>query len=88
MNRAKQIKTTQWMEAAQEGCFDACEQPNELTFLSIPEGICLRNCVTKLNYLMPMLDRRVQNSSWIEEYERLQDYRKSKGYLNPLHPDL
>ena len=33
----------------QENCFNACAKPNDLTFLTIQEGMCLRNCITKFS---------------------------------------
>ena len=50
---------TQWAQASHEACFDLCEQNNELTFMSIEEGSCMRNCVSKLNFMTPYLNKRL-----------------------------
>ena len=39
----------------QDACFDKCAEDNDFTFLSIREGKCFRNCVTKASYYYPTL---------------------------------
>ena len=44
-------------EQTHEACFNMCATPNDLTFLSIGEGKCLRNCFTKTGYMMPAVQK-------------------------------
>ena len=60
-----------------------CEQNNDLTFMSIPEGKCMRNCVVKLNNLTPAINRKLMGSSMMESAQEYLDYKLSKGYKEP-----
>ena len=53
--RVETTALTQWIENGHEGCLNACSVDNELTFLSIHEGRCFRNCLLKLNHIWPSL---------------------------------
>ena len=75
---------SQWHENASEACFEKCVENNELTFMSVQEGMCLRNCVIKLNYMIPELERRLRSSPWHDEFKKYRDYKESKGYKEPL----
>ena len=48
---------TSKIEHTQDACYDMCEQDNNLTFLGIQEGKCFRNCVTKIGYMVPALQK-------------------------------
>ncbi len=58
------ILMTQWTQTTHEACFDLCEQNNDMTIMSIEEGMCMRNCVMKVNSITPFLFKKLKDSSW------------------------
>ena len=42
-------------EMLQENCFDICGNKSDMPFLSVSEGLCFRNCVTKFAVFYPTL---------------------------------
>jgi hypothetical protein len=38
-----------------DNCFAKCEQANEAPFMTVSEGLCFRNCITKFNAFYPTL---------------------------------
>ena len=60
VRREKLTLAASFMEHTHDRCFDMCEQANDLTFLSIPEGKCFRNCITKIGYLLPAVHKSFQ----------------------------
>ena len=58
VRRQRLTNMASFYEHAQDACFDLCEdKKSDLTFLSIKEGKCLRNCVMKIGYLMPAVQK-------------------------------
>ena len=52
-------------EVLHENCFEACAtKAPELPFLSVQEGLCFRNCVTKFSVFYPTLQVSLQNSDF------------------------
>ena len=78
------VNGIQFLYNAHEGCFDLCEQTNSLTFMSVNEGMCMRNCVQKLNGMLPVLTRRLGDCTYTQEKQRFDEYRESKGYADPM----
>ena len=79
---------TQWMEAAHGGCLELCEQNNDLTFLSISEGKCFRNCLSKLNFLTPTFQISYINSGYHMKYNEYKAEREEMGYPIVLSKDF
>ena len=46
---------TSFYSSMHDACFDKCSSNNDLTFLSIQEGRCFRNCLTKVSYYYPTI---------------------------------
>lgn len=36
----------------QTNCYEACDEGSEFTFLTLNEGLCMRNCITKFGVVM------------------------------------
>ena len=57
-------------EALHENCFDICAtRAPELPFLSLQEGLCFRNCVTKFSVFYPTLKRNLETADY-RHYEQ------------------
>jgi hypothetical protein len=46
-------------ETIQEQCFTKCAQHDEIPLLSLQEGYCFRNCVTKISSFYPSLQNNL-----------------------------
>ena len=52
-------------EALHENCFDICAtKAPELPFLSLQEGLCFRNCVTKFSVFYPTLRTNLETADF------------------------
>ena len=52
-------------EALHETCFDICAtKAPELPFLSVQEGMCMRNCVTKFSVFYPTLRINLEHADY------------------------
>ena len=55
---------TSFMMNANFACYDKCNTVNDLTFMSIKEGKCYRNCISKLNYYMPTIRPAIEGTAY------------------------
>ena len=56
-------------EALHDNCFGLCAtKAPELPFLSVPEGLCFRNCITKFSVFYPTLRRNLETADY-KHYE-------------------
>ena len=78
--RFRMTDTTHWLESAHNACFDVCEQNNELTFLSIQEGKCFRNCISKLNFLTPHFGKQYIGTAFEQRWNDYREARADAGY--------
>ena len=46
------------------GCFARCVEDNDQAFMTITEGKCFRNCMTKMSYFYPTLRKNLENSPY------------------------
>ena len=83
LQRVRVTTEAQWNHAATQGCYDVCQQENELAFLSIQEGRCFRNCISKLSFFYPSLNKSLVGSGYQNTEQELEEYRNSKGYFTP-----
>ena len=57
-------------EVLQDNCFDLCNnEGSDLPFLSVPEGLCFRNCITKFAVFYPTLQQNLAHADF-RHYER------------------
>ena len=57
-------------EALHENCFAVCgNKQDDLPFLSVAEGLCFRNCVTKFSVFYPTLQANLASADF-RHYER------------------
>ena len=42
-----------FMEATHEGCYTKCTSKPDVTYLTMQEGLCFRNCLSKFNSWYP-----------------------------------
>ena len=57
-------------ESLHENCFDLCAtKAPELPFLSVQEGTCLRNCITKFSVFYPTLRNNLATADF-RHYEQ------------------
>ena len=66
-----------------DACYDTCAEDNELTFLSVPEGKCYRNCVTKISYLHPILVDNMQDTGVAHQIAKNEELRRKLGRPTP-----
>ena len=84
--RERMTMMTSMVEHTQDVCYDMCAQDNDLTFLSIKEARCFRNCVTKTGYLMPALQksfRQAEQPSFVYQQELTEKLREKFGKPTP-----
>ena len=51
--------------------------------MSIPEGNCLRNCYSKMNWFTPSLLRAFEDTGYAHTEEALEAHRNKRGYQTP-----
>ena len=52
-------------EVLHENCFEACaNNKSDLPFLSVTEGLCFRNCVTKFSVFYPTLQANLATADF------------------------
>ncbi len=52
-------------ETLHENCYDICAtRAPELPFLSVQEGSCMRNCVTKFSVFYPTLKMNLEHADY------------------------
>ena len=71
------------MQQAYFSCYDSCKENNELTYLSIKEGKCFRNCITKVGYFYPTLNFNLRDASYRTQQELSEDIRRDLGRPSP-----
>ena len=76
-----------FFENAQDACYDMCSNnKSELTFLNIKEGKCLRNCVMKIGYLMPAVQKSFAQGdqpAFLAQQELTNELRAKYGAPKP-----
>ena len=68
-----------WAEAAHDGCFEKCATDNDLTFLSIQEAKCFRNCIAKYSYFYPSLSFNLRDSGFMYQSRVNENLKKKHG---------
>ena len=66
-------------------CFDQCRNPTDLPFVSIPEGKCYRNCITKMMYFLPTLHLNLKDTGFV--FQEMEN-DKLRAKLGKPRPDL
>ena len=77
---------TSMIDKTQDVCYDMCQEENDLTFLSIKEAKCFRNCVTKIGYLVPALQKsfnQADTPSFKYQQELTEQLREKYGKPTP-----
>ena len=77
---------TSFYTSMHDACYDKCAQNNDLTFLSIQEGKCFRNCLTKVSYYYPTIQTNLQGAAF-KHQDELTNKLKAKHGL-PTVPNL
>ena len=73
----------------QSACFDKCVEDNDEPFLTIKEGKCYRNCITKISYFYPTLHRNLENAKFHDLNKETREARIDHGVPQPSwHLDL
>ena len=76
-------------EALHENCFGICaNKAPELPFLSVQEGVCFRNCVTKFSVFYPTLRQNLATADFRHyENQLLQEGAKKDANLRKAMTD-
>ena len=74
---------TTFFTRVQDACYDKCDTHNDLTFLTIQEGKCFRNCITKMNYYYPTLQTNLRDASYKYQDEMTEKIRVKQGRPTP-----
>ena len=64
VQRERMHMLTTFFTNMQDSCYDKCAEDNDFTFLSIREGKCFRNCITKVSYYYPTLKTNLKDASF------------------------
>ena len=83
MTRERLHMLTSLYENVHDACYDKCAQSNDLTFMSIQEGKCFRNCITKFSYFYPSLTANLKDASFREQDKLTEDLLKNAGVMTP-----
>ena len=67
MRRQRLHMLTTMAENLHDSCYEMCTEPNDLTFLSLQEGKCFRNCFTKFNYFQPSMTKNIRDTQCEEQ---------------------
>ena len=59
-----------FMRHSVHGCFQKCAQRTDVPMLTVKEGLCFRNCITKLGSFVPTVNASMQGTS-AEHYDAL-----------------
>jgi hypothetical protein len=54
---------TNFMRYSVHGCFAKCATRNDVPMLTVKEGLCFRNCLTKLGSFVPSMKQSMQGTS-------------------------
>jgi hypothetical protein len=69
-------------------CFEVCEKPTDLPFLSVQEGLCYRNCISKFSVFYPTLGRNLKHADFHYSRQKyLEEGLKKYPHLKPLSID-
>ena len=52
------------MENLHEGCYLKCSTKKDVTYLTMQEGLCFRNCLNKFNSWYPRLQQNTQDAAF------------------------
>lgn len=69
-------------------CYDICAFDTQLPLLSMPEGKCFRNCITKFSVFYPTLQNNIQHSAasfYFDKYT--EESLKKHPNLKPFFAD-
>ena len=58
-----------------DACFHKCEQNAGTPFLSTPEGLCFRNCITKFGVFYPTLKQNMNDAPHTYWREKTHNFR-------------
>ena len=72
-----------FLESVHDACYLQCGVNNGYTFLSVKEGKCFRNCITKVAYHQPALRESAQESAYIFQNLENDELRAKLGRPNP-----
>ena len=61
-------------EVFMSNCFNKCHEDEETPFLTISEGLCFRNCMTKFCVWYPTLKRNMPDSAAFFHEQKLHDH--------------
>ena len=70
-------------ENVHDSCYEKCAQNNDLTFMSIHEGKCFRNCLTKFSYFYPTLKANLMDASFRDQDKLTEEILNANGIYTP-----
>tara|TARA_B110000305_G_C18961626_1_gene413026 strand:+ start:148 stop:507 length:360 start_codon:yes stop_codon:yes gene_type:complete len=83
VQRERMHMLTTFFTNMQDSCYDKCAEDNDFTFLSIREGKCFRNCITKVSYYYPTLKTNLKDASFRYQDELTEKIRVKQGRPTP-----
>ena len=76
---------TDFSRSVHMNCFDSCAQRQDVPLLTVGEGLCFRNCITKFSTWLPTVEGNLQNAAFHYYNRKAEEIRGSKG--NALYED-
>ena len=64
---------THFTRAIGPNCFDSCAEKADMPFMSVKEGLCFRNCITKFSSWFPTLRGNVENAGASYYHKKVSD---------------
>ena len=74
---------TSMYQQLQGQCFKKCVDDNDVAFMTINEGKCFRNCMTKMSYFHPTLRRNLEGARFYELDAETKAKREELGVPEP-----
>eukprot|EP00356_Strombidium_inclinatum_P002769 CAMPEP_0170479322 /NCGR_PEP_ID=MMETSP0208-20121228/605_1 /TAXON_ID=197538 /ORGANISM="Strombidium inclinatum, Strain S3" /LENGTH=92 /DNA_ID=CAMNT_0010751693 /DNA_START=151 /DNA_END=429 /DNA_ORIENTATION=+ len=87
MRRERYHHLSSYFQHVHDACFMKCADSNNLNYLSIDEGVCFRNCITKVGYFMPTMPYNMEGSGFQSVEEEIRGAKESAHHPTG-HEDL
>lgn len=64
-------------------CFETCNKRDDTPFLTVKEGFCFRNCITKFSSWYPTLNNNLENASYRFYEQKLEEITDAEHRADP-----
>lgn len=75
--RAKNLASL--TEHLHDACFNQCGKRDDVPFMTVQEGLCYRNCVTKFSVWYPTLGENIKDSATMHNNRRIEEIENKRS---------